>query len=53
MNYVTDDVINTDDGFIKNEDYTKRDTVKNAFFTKITEILMNKEYGFYFVKNQN
>ena len=37
----------------KNEDYTKRDTIKNAFFTKITEILMNKEYGFYFVENQN
>ena len=31
-NYATDDVINTDDEFIKNEDYTKRDTIKNAFF---------------------
>lgn len=35
MNYVMDDNINTDDEFVKNEDYTKRDKIKNAFLLEL------------------
>ena len=35
MNYVMDDNINTDDEFIKNEDYTKIDKIKNAFLLEL------------------
>ena len=35
MNYVMDDNTSTDDEFFKNEDYTKRDKIKNAFLLEL------------------
>ena len=54
MNHdVTDDAINTDDEFIKNEYYIKRDKIKSACLTETAEIPMNEEYDYDLMRDQN
>lgn len=53
MNHnVTNDVISNGNEFIKMEDHSKRDNLKNACFTEIANIPMNEEYDFDFIRTQ-
>lgn len=52
-NSFTNDSINIGNEFIKNEDYIKRDKIKNVCVTDVIEILMNETYGYDSMRNQD